>query len=122
MLTAETPLKVTVSGERFVSVETTPNFGATDFTVTIAVVSAGSAGPLEYRVFGEGTVPPETWVASQESGPDRRVTLESPRLPYRGEGALYNLVIESRDPGGGAVQRYPFTFRLVRNIERTDNP
>lgn len=121
-LTAEIPLKVTVSGDRFVNVETTPNFGATDFTVTIEVLSANSEGPLEYRVYGEGTLPPERWETSQEFGQNRRVVLESPRLPYRGEGALYNLVIESRGAGGGIAQRYPFTFRLVRNIERTDKP
>ena len=120
--TAETPLKVTVSGDRFVSVETTPNFGAADFAVTIEVLAASTEGRLEYRVYGEGSLPPETWVASQEFGEHRRVVLESPRLPYRGEGTLYNLVIESRSAGGGVAQRYPFTFRLLRNIERTDNP
>ena len=122
LLTAEAPLKVTVSGDRFVSVETTPNWGENDFTVTIEVLAAASEGPLEYRVHGEGSPAPEAWIASQEFGEHRRVVLQSPRLPYRGEGALYNLVIESRDPAGGVAQRYPFTFRLVRNIQRTDKP
>jgi len=122
LLTAESPLKVTVTGDRFVDVQTRPNWGEADFTVTIDVLAAGSEGPLEYRVYGDGNPPPETWVTSEPSGDNRRVQIESPRMPYRGQGALYNLVIESRDPAGGIVQRYPFTFRLVRNIERTDKP
>jgi hypothetical protein len=120
LLTAETPLKVVVSGDRFTNVETKPNWGEDDFSVTIDVLSANSEGQLEYRVYGDGNPPPEKWVASQEAGANRRVVLESPRMPYRGQGAQYNLIIEARDGAGGIVQRYPFTFRLVRNIERTD--
>ncbi len=121
-LVAEKPLQVTVTGDRFLDVQTEPDWGETDFSVTIRVTSAASEGPLEYRVYGEGSPAPETWTAAGGEGSTRQVVLESPRLPYRGEGAQYNLVLEARDTGAGIVQRYPFTFRLIRDIQRTDKP
>jgi hypothetical protein len=109
---------VTVTGERFVDVQTTLNEGEQDFYVTIEVLAAKSEGPLEYRTYAAGEPPTETWQAAEEAGEYRRVVLQSPRMEYGPRSATYNLVIEARPPGSESTQRYPFTFRLAPRIER----
>ena len=111
---------VTVTGKRFVDVNTTLNEGQEDFAVTIEVLAAKSEGPLEYRTYAAGQTPPDVWVPAQEHGDYRRVELESPRIQYGPRSAQYSLTIEARSLESGTVQRYPFTFRLAPNIERTD--
>jgi len=113
---------VTVAGDRFTQVLDTFNPGQDDFDITLEVLAAASEGPLQYRVYEAGQAPAETWVPAQAEGELQRVTLRSPRLPYREQGALYNLVIEARDAAGGAAQQYPVTFRLTSTIERADQP
>ena len=115
--------KVVVSGRRFLDVKTSDPVGAdTQFDITIEVLAAESEGPLEYRVYGAGQQPAETWVPAQAQGDTRVVTLRSPRMNYGPRGSLYQLVIEARSPGGGAPQQYPLTFRLKEGIERLDRP
>jgi hypothetical protein len=111
---------VTVTGERFLDVNTTLNEGAQDFSVAIEVLAAASEGPLEYRTYVAGQAPAEVWQPAEEAGEFRRVTLQSPQIPYGPRSARYSLVIEARSTVGGDVQQYPFTFRLAPNIERTD--
>jgi hypothetical protein len=113
---------VTVTGERFLDVNTTLNEGAQDFSVGIVVLAAASEGPLEYRTYVAGPAPPDGWQPAEEAGQFRRVTLQSPRIPYGPRSARYGLVIEARSTVSGDVQHYPFTFRLAPNIERTDTP
>jgi len=113
---------VTVTGQRFLDVTTTLNEGDEDFSVTVEVLAADSEGPLEYRVYLAGQTPPEQWVLNREQGDRRRAVLQSPRMTYGPPSARYSLVVEARAPGGGPVQRYPFTFRLAPRIERTDSP
>jgi len=110
---------VTVTGERFVNVETTLNEGEQDFNVTIEVLAAKSEGPLEYRAYAAGQAPPETWQPAEEAGEHRRVVLQSPRMAYGPRSARYGLIIEARSSESGTVQRYPLTFRLAPRIERT---
>jgi len=112
---------VTVTGDRFVQVVDTFNGGEQDFDITLEVLAAASEGPLQYRVYESGQAAAETWVPAQTEGEFQRVTLRSPRLPYRQRGALYNLIIEARD-AAGATQHYPITFRLTADIERADQP
>ena len=112
---------VAVTGERFVSVETTLNERDEDFDVTIDVTAAKSEGPLEYRVYADGQTPPDNWVAAVEQDEFRQVTLRSPPLEYGPPSATYRLIIEARDPGGESVDRYPFTFRLSYQLRRTDS-
>ena len=109
---------VTVTGERFVDVETTLNEGEQDFQVTIEVLAAKSEGPLEYRAYVAGQAPAEAWQAAEESGEHRRVVLQSPPMPYGPRSARYGVMIEARSPGDGTVERYPLTFRLAPRIER----
>jgi hypothetical protein len=111
---------VTVTGERFLEVNTTLNEGAEDFSVNIEVLAAASEGPLEYRAYVAGQTPADVWQPAEEAGQFRRVALQSPQIPYGPRSARYSLVIEARSTESGTVQRYPFTFRLAPNIERTD--
>jgi hypothetical protein len=113
-------VNVNVSGKRFLSVTTTLNEADRDFDVTIEVLAAASEGPIDYRVYADGQTPPATWQASQPAGAEsRRVVLRSPRMPYVSRSSVYRLILEAQDPAG-KVQRYPFTFRLVPKLERTD--
>jgi len=109
---------VTVTGERFVDVQTTLNEGEQDFNVTIEVLAAKSEGPLEYRAYAAGQAPAEAWQPAEEAGEHRRVVLQSPRMAYGPRSARYGLIIEARSPESGTVQRYPLTFRLAPRIER----
>jgi len=111
---------VTVTGERFVDVDTTLKEGPEDFSVAIEVLAADSEGPLEYRMYVAGGVPPDVWVPAEKHGEHRRAVLESPRIPYGARSARYSLIIEARSPQSGTVQQYPFTFRLAPNIERIE--
>ena len=59
----EKPLaNVTVTGERFLRVDTTLDSGTSDFAVQIEVLAAASEGPLEYRVSAAGQPPQDEWV------------------------------------------------------------
>jgi hypothetical protein len=118
----ETAAEVTITGQRFVDVQTTLNEGPDDFGVTIEVLAAKSEGALEYRVYVAGQEPQGSWVAAQDQGEYQRAVLQTPRIRYGPRSAQYHLVIQSRDQATGSVQRYPFTFRLVPNIQRTDAP
>ncbi len=111
---------VTVTGERFLDVNTTLNEGAQDFSVGIEVLAAASEGPLEYRTYVAGQAPPDGWQPAEEAGAYRRATLQSPQIPYGPRSARYSLIIEARSTVSGAVQEYPFTFRLAPSIEQTD--
>ncbi|MEE9601974.1 MAG: hypothetical protein V3V75_01615, partial [Thermoguttaceae bacterium] len=113
---------VTVSGDRFLQVVPQLHEGPQDFDVTIDIMAAASEGRLEYRVYSAGQTPQETWVPAQLDGEYRRVSLRSPRIQYGPRGSRYNLTIEARSQDGGAVQKYPYTFRLRSEIEETDNP
>jgi len=109
---------VTVTGQRFVGVNTKLNEGQQDFSVTIEVLAANSEGPLEYRTYAAGQTPPDVWVPAQPHGDYRRVELESPRIQYGPRSARYSLTIEARSTESGTVQRYPFTFRLAPKLEK----
>ena len=113
---------VTISGKRFTSVNTSLNEGPDDFDVTIDVTADAAEGPLEYRVTAPGQPPPAAWQPAETAGDSRHVVLHSPRMQYRGPAAQYRLIIEARDPAGASTQQYPFTFRLVPKLERTDTP
>ena len=113
---------VTVSGERFVQVIPQLHEGPQDFDVTIEIMAAESEGPLEYRVYATGQTPAETWVPAQVDGGFRKVNLRSPRIQYGPRGSQYNLTIEVRSQGGGAVQKYPYSFRLKSEIEEAGAP
>lgn len=118
----EATAEVRITGERFVDVETTLNEGPEDFGVTIEVLAAKSEGALEYRVYVAGQPPGGTWTPAEDQGDYQRAVVRSPQIGYGPRSARYHLVIESRDVATGSVQRYPFTFRLVPNIQRTDAP
>ena len=111
---------VTVTGDRFLSVEESYNGGPDDFDITLEVLAAPTEGSLEYRVYRAGDPPADNWVAADIEGEFRKATLRSPRMPYGPRGTLYNLVIEARDTQQQSIQRYPLTFRLTSTIERTD--
>jgi hypothetical protein len=112
----ETSANVTITGERFLSVETSLNGGASDFAVQIEVLAAASEGPLEYRVSVTGQPPQNDWVPAQPDGVRQRAVLTSSRIPYGDRSARYSLLLEARTQGGGTAQRYPFTFRLESRI------
>ena len=107
---------VTVTGERFLSVDTTLDSGANDFAVKIEVLAAASEGPLEYRVTAAGQPPRDEWVAAQPFENQQRAVLSSSRIGYGDRSARYSLILEARPQGGGPSQRYPFTFRLESRI------
>jgi len=109
--------KVTVTGNRFMKVNARLNEGTENFDVSLEVLAAKSEGPLEYRVYVAGQSPAEAWVPAEVQGEFRRVSLRGPAMPYGPRGALYHLMIEARDAGGGAIQQYPLTFRLKEDIE-----
>jgi len=113
--------EVTVSGKRFMAVNTKLNEGDADFDVTIDVTADAAEGALEYRVFAAGQPPPEKWVAAEASGDRRHAVLTSPRFPYGSPSKRYHVIIEARDAAGRTVQSYPFTFRLRPDIQRTDD-
>ena len=112
---------VTVTGERFLAVKPTLTEGEQDFHVSIEVLAALTEGPLEYRVYAVGQAPTEAWVPAEESGGQMRVVLRSPPMQYGPRTARYGLMVECRSQQDGSVQKYPFTFRLAPNIERTDS-
>jgi hypothetical protein len=113
---------VTISGKRFLAVETKLNEGDRDFSVGIGVHSDAADGPLEYRVYPAEAAPAGPWVpASEPVGATRHVQLQSPPLPYGSPSKRYHLIIEARDPSGKSVQAYPFTFRLRPDIQRTED-
>jgi len=114
--------EVQVTGKRFVSVVPELHEGPEDFSVTLTVLAESSEGPLEYRVYAPGTAPSENWVPSQPSDGYNQVELQSPRMPFKAHGALYQLMIEARPAGGGPVQSYPYTFRLKSDIEEMERP
>ena len=118
----EATANVTVTGARFMNVDTKLNEGANDFTVDVAVQAADEEGAVEYRVFQPGQSPPDTWTPSAAAAGHRVVTLHSPAIPNGPPHALYNLMIEARSPAHAAVQQYPLTFRLGQTIIRTDIP
>jgi hypothetical protein len=107
---------VTVTGERFLRVDTTLESGTNDFAVRIEVLAAGSEGPLEYRVSAAGQPPQEEWFPAQPQGDQQRALLTSSRIPYGDRTARYSLILEAQPQGGGSAQRYPFTFRLESRI------
>ena len=111
--------KVSVSGQRFLSVEQTgdPNTTPEGFTMTLAATGAGSAGNLEYRVYMEGQ-PGGAWVPAQPNGDMQMATLVTPILPHKPLGSQYTLIIEARTAGGTDIQQYPFNFRTGMNIQR----
>ena len=114
---------VTVTGERFVQVDTKPETAGTDsFTVDITVLAAKSEGPLEYRVYGAGQPPQEAWTPArmQEDGEHQEVQLRSPQMKEGPRSTVYQLIIESRDRAGGTVQQFPYTFQLGIIIKETD--
>jgi hypothetical protein len=103
--------EVTISGKRFLAVNTALNEGESDFTVAIEVQADAA----------EGQTPTGNWVpAGEPAGAIRRVHLVSPPLPYGSPSKRYHLIIEARDPAAHAVQSYPFTFRLRPDIQRTE--
>jgi hypothetical protein len=113
---------VTISGKRFLAVDTKLNEGESDFSVAIEVQSDAAEGPLEYRVYPADAAPAGNWVPTVESaGATRQVHLVSPPLPYGSPSKRYHLIIEARDPAGKTLQAYPFTFRLRPDIQRTDD-
>ncbi len=113
----ETAANVTVTGERFLSVKSELETGASDFAVRIEVLAAGSEGPLEYRVSVAGQPPREQWIPGQPQGSQQRALLTSSRIPYGDRAARYSLILEARPQGGGgSTQKYPFTFRLESRI------
>ncbi len=107
---------VTVTGERFLRVDTTLDSGTSDFGVQIEVLAAASEGPLEYRVSVAGQPPQDEWVPAQPYEGQQRASLGSSRIPYGDRTARYSLTLEARPQGGGLAQRYPFTFRLESRI------
>jgi len=114
--------EVTITGRRFVDVRTTLDEGEQEFGVTVEVLAVQSEGALEYRIYSSGQTPPDRWVPNEPLDGRRRVVLRSPQIPYGDRTARYGLVLEARSLADGSVQRYPFTFRLAPNIERTDTP
>ena len=112
----EAMANVTVTGERFLRVDTTLESGTSDFAVKIEVLAAASEGPLEYRVSAAGQPPQEDWIPAQPHDGQQRAVLTSSRIPYGDRLARYSLILEARPQGGGAAQRYPFTFRLESRI------
>ncbi len=114
---------VAVSGQRFVEVREIKDSltgDARQFDIGLEVLAAGSEGPLEYRVYAAEQPPAEDWVSAQPEGEDLRTVLRSPRISYGPPGAVYHLVIEARGGSDGSVERYPFSFRLKQQVERTD--
>lgn len=107
---------VTVTGKRFLSVQSTLESGTSDFAVRIEVLAAASEGPLEYRVFAAGQPPQDEWVPAQAVGDQQRAVLTTPRIAYGDRSARYSLILQSRPQGGGSQQQYPFTFRLESRI------
>ncbi len=112
---------VAVTGARFDVIRTgIASLTDTDFRVHAEITAVGTDGALEYRVFRAGEAPPANWVPSEVVEGQRRVVLESPRIPIGPPSAVYRLTFEARDPVTGVVQQYPFTFRLAPQIERAD--
>jgi hypothetical protein len=112
---------VNVSGARFDTVRTSiASPTDKDFGVRAEITAAGTDGALEYRVYRTGYPGSEPWVPAQVEGGQRRVVLESPRIPIGRPSAFYSLTFEARDPATGTVQQYPFTFRLAPTIERAE--
>jgi len=113
---------VQVTGKRFIQV--TPHLvpGPDDFSVTLDILAEGTEGPLQYRVYESGGVPADVWTPSTPDGSYQKTELRSPRMQYKPYGSLYHLILESRPTSGGAVQNYPYTFRLRPGIEELLRP
>jgi len=114
---AEAFATVSVTGQRFETVNPTLDPGGTDFAVNVEVLAAPTAGALEYRVYKAGDNPEENWVPNQLEGNHQKVVLRSQRMPYAADTEMYHLVLEARDKGGQSVQKYPLTFQLIRTIQ-----
>jgi len=114
--------EVSVTGDRFLNVDTKIDEHDEDFNVTVDVQAAGSEGSLEYRVYRADQTPSENWVPAETDGQKQHVALVSPPLRYGPHSARYQLVIEARNPADQSVDRYPLAFRLVYEITRTDTP
>jgi len=114
---------VTISGRRFEQVRERLDRGTDDFSVILEVLAAASENALEYRVSVAEQPGAETpWTrATRLADGSQQVTIHSPRMRYGPPNSLYNLVIEARASADETPQRYPFTFRLRPEIERTDN-
>ena len=87
---------VTVTGARFLSVNSKLHEGANDFSVDIDVRAASDEGAVEYRVYRSGEKPPDNWVPSQAADGYRSTTLHSPVIPYGQHNARYNLTIKAQ--------------------------
>jgi hypothetical protein len=113
---------VQVTGKRFIQVTPHLDPGPDDFSVTLDVLAEGTEGPLQYRAYESGGVPAEAWTPSTPDGSYQKTELRSPRMQYKPYGSLYHLILESRPTSGGAVQKYPYTFRLRPGIEELQRP
>ena len=123
---SEVTAKVSVSSDRFKSVEPTLNeiAGHKDqFDLTIEALAAKDEGELEYRVYSaDDASPKENWVLNQDSADGRKVTLRSDPITYGPQGKTYNLVLEARDKAKKSVQKYPLPFTIGNFVVRGDVP
>ncbi len=114
--------KVSVAGQRFLSVDDAGQTNSTPegFTMTLTATGAGSAGTLEYRVYQQGQQG-GVWVPAQSNGTTQTATLVTPIIPHQVLGSQYTLIIESRTAGGTDIQQYPFNFRTGITIQKVNN-
>lgn len=107
---------VMVVGERYLKVENelaSDDAVTREFTVRFHVLASNQEGPLEYRVYQEGTAPNDVWLPASPDDAGQVVSIESPRIDGRfGNDHVYRLIIESRTKGQQNIQQYPCSFRL----------
>ncbi|MBQ9455062.1 MAG: hypothetical protein IJU53_05265 [Thermoguttaceae bacterium] len=108
---------VTVIGERYLKVENelaSDNTVTGEFSVRFNVLASNQEGELEYRVYQEGTAPPDVWQPARTDADGQVISIESAQLNGNFDNDhVYRLIIESRTKGQNNIQQYPVSFRLL---------
>ena len=116
---------VTVIGERYLKVENelaSDNTVTGEFSVRFNVLASNQEGELEYRVYQEGTAPPDVWQPARTDADGQVISIERSQLDGRFDNDhVYRLIIESRTRGQNNIQQYPVTFRLLRQGRMLQN-
>jgi hypothetical protein len=111
----QTAANVAVVADRFQEVELgEPKFAEDTFTVPLTVRTDRVAGNLQYRVYKQGAQlkPEEGWQDTTAQGDTQFVKLNSPEFNIV-DNNQFKVVIESRDKGNKAIDRYPYAFKLT---------
>lgn len=90
------------------------------FELQLEVISSASAEKIEYRVTVPESREASPWTAAERKASDLSVMLKTPLIALGANSHTYRLILEARDAGSTAVERYPFSFQIKNSatIER----